>query len=147
VNDNNDKLIRVGRPLIRVIAKMQPCQPIVGPITDGPLIRVGAPIQKVITDFHLVQRAQLRLEFHMDEGTTKPEFLAKLVPILELVKGCGFSWDRANSNAKPGQISIQFQPMTAEAEARLPWLKELLQPILVTTLNVTKPEWSEQLAL
>jgi hypothetical protein len=88
---------------------------------------------------------KLHLTFSIDPdlGLTPQAVMAKVVPILELVKGCGFTWDRANSNGEPGRIAIQLVPATAEAAARLSWLKEKLTPVLAGIREVKSPVVSE----
>lgn len=83
------------------------------------------------------------MKFSVAESATETVLLAKLVPILELVKGCGFSWDRTNPTGEPGRIAIQFVPTTEDAVERLPWLKETLTPVLADIREVSKPEWND----
>lgn len=145
MSEEQPKLIRVGGPLHRVTLKMKPCQPVEGPITDGPLITRGGPLQRVTLTMKPVSTPTLQLTFGVDPdlGLTPETVMAKVVPILELVKGCGFTWDRANSNGEPGRIVIQLVPATADAVSRLPWLKEKLTPVLADIREVKSPVMSE----
>ena len=143
-NENRKKLIRVGAPLVRVKLEMKPCQPVEGPITQGPLIRVGHPMQRVNLEMKPCLPT-LVLTFAIDpERSLTPEaVMAKVGRIAELVKGCGFAYELMNEPAATGQMAVQFLPIHADAISRLPWLKEKLTPVIADIREVTKPVWSE----
>lgn len=137
------KLISVRGKLLRATLHFEPCQPVEGPITKGPLIARGAPLQRATLHFHPVEKPTLVLKFGIEEGSQPDVVFARVGRIIALVKDYGFVWDRANSNGEAGQITVQFVPTTEEAAGRLAWLKETLTPVLADIREVTKPEWSE----
>lgn len=83
----------------------------------------------------------LSVSFEVEGGGELEAALLKLVPIMELVKGCGFSWDRRPSTGEPGRIAIHFAPTTEDAIDRLPWLKATLTPVLADMREVSNPQW------
>lgn len=143
------ELIRVGGPLHRVKLTMKPCQPMEGPITDGPLIRVGHPMQRVAVEMKPVSTPYLQLTFGVDPdfGLSPEAILAKVVPVLELVKGLGFTWDRTDANGVAGRIAIRLVPTTTEAAGKLSWLKDMLTPVFAELRDVSAPVMSEIPAL
>jgi hypothetical protein len=91
----------------------------------------------------------LQLTFGVDPdlGLSTEAVLAKVVPILELVKGLGFAWNRTESNGEPGRIAIRMVPLTEEAAGKLAWLKDTLTPVFAELRDVSTPVMSEFPAL
>ena len=88
-------------------------------------------------------KPSIQLSFSVEDSSQFDTVLAKVGHIIELIKGCGFSWDRANLTGESGRIAIQFVPTTEDAVERLPWLKETLTPVLADIREVSKPEWND----
>lgn len=51
MNEGAPKLIRLGGPLIRTKLTMKPGRPLDGPIANGPLVKLGAPLRRVTVHF------------------------------------------------------------------------------------------------
>jgi hypothetical protein len=139
------ELIRVGGQLHHVKLTMKPSQPVDGPISDGPLIRVGDPMLRVAVGMKPNSMRYLQLTFGVDPalGLSPEAVMKKIEPILELVAGFGFQWDRANSHSEPGRIAIRLIPRTIEAAERTEWLTEKLTPVLADIREVNRPEFHE----
>jgi len=80
----------------------------------------------------------LRVQFSTDQADSEEIVLSKLMPIMELVKACGFDWDRSSSDSEPGQFTIRVVPTNAAASERQEWLAEQLRPLFSTIRGVTK---------
>lgn len=143
-----NKLIHVRGKLHRVTLQMEPCQPLDGPVTKGPLIRLGYPLRRFTLEMKpCLHSIAVTFSIDPDLGLTAEAVFAKVRPILELMKSAGFAWDRANSSSEPGRITIKLVPTTKDAQDRLPEVRKALTPVVVDIAGVTKVEVTEHTVL
>jgi hypothetical protein len=116
----------------------EPTSPLDGPVTDGPLIRVGRPMKRVSLTLEPVVSIYLELTLTLRPETDKTTVTAvfeKLTAFVNLLNsyevelgGAGFTVDAAKSGVKTGpSIGLVLLPNDPNrAEHRLAKVAELL---------------------
>ncbi|MBM3983187.1 MAG: hypothetical protein FJ304_23530 [Planctomycetes bacterium] len=117
------RLIHVRKPLVRVEMNMEPVEPLDGPVTRGPLIRVSRPLKRVTLTF--APAASVRLTLPLVGGADGERTFEKLAAIIRIVNEMEALWNRAGvwvdgarSGVQGGEVVIVLVPNdTADALA------------------------------